>query len=203
MNPTALLALFCACVTAGILPGLPIAVSPAAAETAHMKHPNASAHDFVFKTAEGEQLALKDFAGKLVLVVNTATECGFSGQLGGLQTLAERYKGQGLVVIGVPSNDFGGQEPRADSEIAGYCESTYGASFPITAKTPVKGSLAHPFYKWAAAELDVTARPLWNFHKYLIGPDGRIVAWFATPTPPLSSEVTSEIERRLKTLSLN
>lgn len=185
---------------AGASAGISVPALPAAAETAHMKHPDASAHDFVFKSDEGENLPLSDFSGRLVLVVNTATECGFSGQIGGLQTLSERYKDRGLVVLGVPSNDFGGQEPRTDGEIAGYCEATYGASFPMTAKTSVKGEAAHPFYKWAAAELDVTARPLWNFHKYLIGPDGRIVAWFATPTPPLSPDVTSEIERQLKQL---
>ncbi|WP_298962222.1 glutathione peroxidase [uncultured Roseibium sp.] len=156
-----------------------------------------SAHDFTFEMAFGEPLSLKEFAGKTVLIVNTATECGFSGQLSGLQELHERYEGQGLVVLGVPSNDFGGQEPRTNDEIATHCEAEYGATFTMTAKTAVKGEHAHPFYQWAAKELGVTARPYWNFHKYLIDSNGKLVAWFATPTAPTSGKLTSEIERLL------
>ncbi|TYC49515.1 glutathione peroxidase [Rhodobacterales bacterium] len=187
-------------ILAALMICLPAAVSTTAAETAHPVPSSTTAHDFSFKMPEGEPLRLSDYAGKLVLLVNTATACGFSGQLGALQTLADSYGDRGLVVIGVPSNDFGGQEPRKDSDIAGYCEAAYGATFPMTAKTHVKGDDAHPFYVWAADALDVTARPLWNFHKYLIGPDGKLVAWFATPTPPMSDDVTSEIERRLQDL---
>lgn len=156
-----------------------------------------TAHDFSFEMPYGEPLDLKDLSGKVVLVVNTATECGFSDQLAGLQQLHETYAPRGLVVLGVPSNDFGGQEPRKDGDIAKFCEATYGTEFTLTAKTPVKGKAAHPFYRWAADELGFAARPYWNFHKYLIGPDGRIVAWFATPTRPVSPKVTAEIERQL------
>lgn len=155
------------------------------------------AHDFTFEMAFGDPLSMKEFAGKAVLVVNTATECGFSGQLSGLQELHERYEGQGLVVLGVPSNDFGGQEPRSDDEIAKHCKAEYGATFTMTAKTVVKGEHAHPFYQWAAQELGVTARPYWNFHKYLIDPNGQLIAWFATPTSPTSRKLISEIERVL------
>ncbi|MHA7775009.1 glutathione peroxidase [Roseibium sp. M-1] len=158
---------------------------------------NVTAHSFTFDMPYGEPLALNDFAGKAVLLVNTATECGFSGQLSGLQRLHETYGGKGLVVIGVPSNDFGGQEPRADGEIAKFCESKYGAEFLMTSKTTVKGQTAHPFYKWAIETLGPTARPYWNFHKYLIGPDGHIKAWFPTPVPPMSPEMTSGIEAQL------
>jgi len=183
-----------------VLTGALAAALPAAGEPARTKHKGASAHVFSFPMPEGEPLALKDLAGKLVLIVNTATECGFSGQIGGLQTLYETYHDRGLLVLGVPSNDFGGQEPREDGDIASFCEATYGAKFPLTAKAHVKGEAAHPFYKWAVAELGRTARPHWNFHKYLIGPDGTLLAWFPTPTPPLSSNVTSEIERALAKL---
>jgi len=156
-----------------------------------------TAYDFTFDMPYGAPLALKDFAGKAVLVVNTATECGFSGQLAGLQQLHESYGEKGLVVIGVPSNDFDGQEPRADGEIARYCEAKYGAEFLLTAKTSVRGKEAHPFYRWAAETLGPAARPNWNFHKYLIGPEGRIAAWFPTPVPPNAPAVTGEIEALL------
>lgn len=173
-----------------ILALLPV---PATAEDGR----DVSAHDFTFDMPYGAPLALKDFAGKAVLVVNTATECGFSGQLAGLQQLHETYGAKGLVVLGVPSNDFGGQEPRADGEIAKFCEAKYGAEFPLTAKTSVRGKKAHPFYLWAAETLGPAARPNWNFHKYLIGPDGRLAAWFPTPVPPTAPAVTGEIETLL------
>lgn len=160
----------------------------------------ATAHDFSFEMPHGDALSLRDFQGKAVLIVNTATECGFSGQLSGLQQLHETYADRGLVVLGVPSNDFGGQEPRADGDIAKFCEAKYGAAFPLTAKTSVKGKDAHPFYQWVADTMGVAARPYWNFHKYLIGPDGRIVAWFSTPTSPTSRKVTAEIEQILDAL---
>lgn len=175
-----------------MLPG-PLGAPVPAAEPG----PTASAHDFTFEMPHGAPLALKAHKGKAVMIVNTATECGFSGQLAGLQQLHETYAGRGLVVLGVPSNDFGGQEPRADGEIAAFCEAKYGAAFPLTAKTSVKGADAHPFYQWAADTLGTAARPYWNFHKYLIGPDGRIVAWFATPTSPTSPKVIAEIEKVL------
>jgi len=159
--------------------------------------PPATAHDFSFDMPFGAPLALRDFAGKPVLVVNTATECGFSAQFAGLQQLHQTYGAKGLVVLGVPSNDFGGQEPRADGEIAKYCEAKYGAEFPLTAKTSVRGKEAHPFYLWAAETLGPAARPNWNFHKYLIGPDGRLAAWFPTPVPPTAPAVTGKIETLL------
>lgn len=156
-----------------------------------------SALQFSFDMPDGSQLPLEQFAGKTVLVVNTATKCGFSKQLAGLQELHERYSDNGLVVIAVPSNDFGNQEPLKDGEIAGFCEAKYGAKYLMTAKTSVKGKLAHPFYAWAAETLGSAARPYWNFHKYLIGPDGSIVAWFSTPTKPTSSKIVRAIEAQL------
>jgi glutathione peroxidase len=172
-------------------------VTPAAAED----KAGVTAHAFTFAMPFGDPLSLKDFTGKAVLIVNTATECGFSGQLAGLQQLYETYGEKGLVVLGVPSNDFGGQEPRADGEIAQYCEAKYGAEFPLTAKTSVRGKTAHPFYEWAGTTLGAAARPNWNFHKYLIGPDGHITAWFPTPVPPTAQAVTAEIETLLEKIS--
>lgn len=180
---------------------LGFAVPMGAAQAGSAPDATASAHDFSFEMPHGSPLALSDYEGKAVLIVNTATECGFSGQLKGLQELQEIYGDKGLVVLGVPSNDFGGQEPREDDEIASFCEARYGATFPMTAKTTVKGKEAHPFYQWASETLGATARPYWNFHKYLIGPDGSIVAWFATPTSPTSKKITTEIETVLAGLT--
>lgn len=159
-----------------------------------------NAHAFSFETQGGATLPLADYRGKLVLVVNTATECGFASQIGDLQTLWDRFGDQGLVVLGVPSNDFGGQEPRSNDEIRGYCEARYGAHFPMTAKTHVKGKDAHPFYRWTSGKLGLAARPYWNFHKYLIGPEGNILAWFSTPIRPNSKRVVTTIENHLADL---
>lgn len=158
---------------------------------------SATAYKFRFELTDGTSLPLSNFRGKTILIVNTATACGFSNQFSGLQDLHERFKDRGLVVLGIPSNDFGGQEPRKNGEIAGYCQAKYGANFLLTAKTSVKGKSAHPFYKWAVAELGILARPYWNFHKYLIGPSGTLEAWFSSPTKPTSDRVISRIESLL------
>lgn len=156
-----------------------------------------SAHDFSFTTIEGEPMPLKAYAGKAVLVVNTASLCGFTPQYRGLQALWERYQDQGLVVLGVPSNDFGRQEPGSSAEIKDFCETNYFITFPLAEKEVVKGDGAHPFYRWARQELGMLAAPQWNFHKYLIAPDGRLVDWFATTTEPLDPKVTKAIEAHL------
>lgn len=162
-----------------------------------------NAHAFSFEAQDGSELSLSAYRGKLVLVVNTATECGFAGQIGDLQSLWDRFGDQGLVVLGVPSNDFGGQEPRSNDEIKGYCEARYGARFPMAAKTHVKGKDAHPFYRYTTRKLGLAARPYWNFHKYLIGPEGNILAWFSTPTRPNSKKVVSVIENHLADLPIS
>ena len=138
-----------------------------------------SAHDFMFKTIEGESLPLSEFSGKAILIVNTASFCGFTSQYTALQDLWQRYRGKGLVVLGVPSDDFGSQEPGTETEIKTFCEVNFNINFPLTEKTQVKGPVAHPFYKWAAAELGLVAKPRWNFHKYLVTPDGRLANWFS------------------------
>lgn len=157
----------------------------------------ASAHDFAFRAIEGGDMPLAGYKGKAVLVVNTASQCGFTKQYANLQELWRRYRERGLVVLGVPSNDFGGQEPGSEAEIKKFCAVNFDVDFPLAAKEPVKGEGAHPFYKWAAGELGVIAVPRWNFHKYLIAPDGKLVDWFSSPTDPLSSRVTSAVEALL------
>lgn len=153
-----------------------------------------SAHDFSFTAIDGGALPLSQFAGKAVLVVNTASQCGFTPQYEQLQAVWQKYRDRGLVVLGVPSNDFGGQEPGTEAQIKDFCETTFNVDFPLTAKEKVSGGDAHPFYRWARAEKGALAAPKWNFHKYLIAPDGRLVEWFSTVTRPDSDKVTAAIE---------
>jgi glutathione peroxidase len=154
----------------------------------------ASAHDFRFTAIDGADLPLATFKGKAVLVVNTASQCGFTPQYEGLQALWRAYRDRGLVVLGVPSNDFGGQEPGANADIKKFCEVNFNVDFPLTEKQKVTGADAHPFYKWAAETLGPGAQPRWNFHKYLVAPDGRLVEAFATRVEPLSPAVKLAIE---------
>lgn len=166
-------------------------VGPAKAAT------GATAHDFGFTSIEGEPLPMSSFAGKVVLVVNTASRCGFTPQYEGLQALWSRYREQGLVVLGVPSGDFGGQELATADEIKEFCEVNFAVDFPLTEKTVVSGGDAHPFYAWAGEELGRLAKPRWNFHKYLVARDGRLVDWFSTATGPSSDRVKTAIEAAL------
>ena len=157
-----------------------------------------TAHDYSFTAIDGRPLELKDFAGKAVLVVNVASYCGFTPQYTDLQDLHEAYGSKGLVVLGVPSNDFGAQEPRGEAEIAKFCDSVYGVTFPLTAKQTVIGPDAHPLYKWIAAQAGEGAAPKWNFHKYLIGKDGSLVGAWPSRVRPGSSEIVEAIEGALR-----
>lgn len=154
-----------------------------------------TAYAFSFPSLNGGMINLADYAGKPVLVVNTASFCGFTNQFGALAKLYEKYREKGLVVIGVPSNDFGAQEPGGPKEIAATA-SEYKVTFPMTEKTVVKGANAHRFYKWAASERPGET-PSWNFHKYLIGRDGTLAAAFSTQTKPDDARVIAAIEREL------
>jgi glutathione peroxidase len=167
---------------------------PAAAQTPGMSR--LTAYAFAFKALDGGDIRLADFAGKPILVVNTASQCGFTPQYAGLQQLWTRYHDRGLMMIAVPSNDFGGQEPGGAADIRETASHTYGVTFPIAEKAAVKGANPNPFYKWAASErpLDV---PRWNFHKYLIGRDGRIAAAFPSEVEPTDSRVIMAIEKEL------
>ena len=153
-----------------------------------------TAYAFSFARLDGGEIRLADFAGKPILVVNTASLCGYTPQYAGLQELWQRFHDRGLMVVGVPSNDFGGQEPGTASDITETANHQYGVTFPLAAKAVVKGPAAHPFYKWAAAERRLET-PHWNFHKYLIGRDGRIAAVFSTQTEPTDPKVIAAITR--------
>jgi glutathione peroxidase len=157
----------------------------------------ASAHDFNFTTIDGKPLPMKSFAGKPVLVVNVASFCGLTPQYSDLQKLHETYGPKGLVVLGVPSNDFGAQEPKTEPEIAKFCETSYGVTFPLTSKQKVIGPGAHALYQWIAKEAGEAATPKWNFHKYLIGKKGELVETFGSRVSPGAPEVKKSIESAL------
>jgi glutathione peroxidase len=172
-------------------------VSTAAAVSAAEAQQDGSAYDFSFTSIDGRPLPLSEFKGKAVLVVNTASFCGFTQQYKGLQALYEKYEAKGFVVVGVPSNDFGAQEPGSATEIKEFCEGAFGITFPLTEKVPVTGASAHPFYQWAAATLGPKSAPGWNFHKYLVGRDGRIVKSFYSGAAPDGKDIIAAVEEEL------
>lgn len=153
-----------------------------------------SAHDHHFDAIDGGAIALADYAGQAVLVVNTASECGYTPQYADMQALWARYRDKGLVVLGVPSNDFGAQEPGGEADIQAFCAANYGVDFPMTAKQTVVGGDAHPFYRWIVDEIGEGAAPKWNFHKYLVGPDGEFAGVWPSDVGPLDDEITSTID---------
>lgn len=155
------------------------------------------AFDFTFDGIDGKPLALSAYEGKALLVVNTASFCGFTKQYEGLQKLWQDYEAKGLVVVGVPSNDFGEQEPKSDGEIKEFCKGAFGVTFPLAAKTVVKGERAHPFYAWAREAMGGKSTPGWNFHKYLVGRDGRLVAAFPSQVTPDHADLVGAVEREL------
>lgn len=157
----------------------------------------ANAYSFEFDAIDGGKLPLSAWAGHPVLVVNTASFCGYTPQYRDLEALWQRYRERGLVVLGVPSNDFGQQEPGSAAEIKTFCETNYAIDFPLTRKYPVLGGSAHPFYRWIAATLGEGGAPRWNFHKYLIGSDGELAGAWPSSVRPGDSAITAEIEKLL------
>ncbi len=155
------------------------------------------AFQFEFTAINGKPMPLDQYRGKVLLVVNTASHCGYTPQYEGLQALWEKYRDRGLVVIGVPSNDFGEQEPDDEAKIAGFCKGQFGVTFPLTQKYSVTGDDAHPFYRWAEGIETAGGAPGWNFHKYLISRDGQLSASFPTTTTPTASVVIEKIEAEL------
>ena len=156
-----------------------------------------NAYDYEFTAIDGAPLPMTTFRDKVVLVVNVASKCGLTPQYDGLEKLYSDYKDKGLVVLGVPSNQFMGQEPGTNEEIAEFCRATFGVDFPMAAKTDVKGDDAHPFYKWALAEVGEPAEPVWNFHKLLVGRDGSLINVFGPRTDPQDPEIKAAIEEAL------
>ncbi|WP_024338069.1 glutathione peroxidase [Bradyrhizobium japonicum] len=155
-----------------------------------------SAYAFSFPALSGDDIRLAAFTGKPLLVVNTASLCGYTPQYAGLQELWDEFRDRGLTVIGVPSNDFGGQEPGGSNEITQKAHHQYGVTFPVTAKAVVIGAQAHPFYRWAAAARPKDA-PRWNFHKYLIGRDGYIADVFPAAVEPPDTRIKTAIAKAL------
>lgn len=156
-----------------------------------------TAFDFTLTSLAGAPMPLRGYAGRPLLIVNTASRCGFTPQYAGLQALHMEYHGRGLTVVGVPSNDFGGQEPGTRQEIAGFCTRNYGVDFPMADKAVVKGPAAHPLFRWLGDQGGMLSRPRWNFYKYLVGADGRLAAWFASTTPPGAGRLRRAVEGAL------
>jgi len=150
--------------------------------------------DFDIENIDGEDIKLSKYKGKTILLVNVASKCGFTKQYSGLQELYDKYKDKGFVIIGVPSNQFGGQEPGTNEEINNFCEVNFNISFPLTSKVNVKGNNAHPIYLWAKANHGNTAIPKWNFHKILINKSGKVQDTFNSFIEPMSKKIIKEIE---------
>tara|TARA_B110000971_G_C19875222_1_gene438124 strand:+ start:197 stop:742 length:546 start_codon:yes stop_codon:yes gene_type:complete len=155
------------------------------------------ATDFSFKSVDNKVINLAKYQGKVIVVVNVASRCGFTNQYKGLQALWTEYKDKGLVVIGVPSNNFR-QEPGSNRDIKDFCETTFGIKFPITEKLSVVGKDAHPFFIWAKDNYGSSAIPKWNFHKIIIGKNGKVVDTFASITKPSSKKFTLAIKKEIK-----
>ena len=163
------------------------------------KSSDISAYDFSFTNlTNSNQIHLKDFEGSVILIVNTASNCGLTSQFEGLEKLYKHYKEKGFVIIGVPSNDFGKQEPGSNQEIQNFCQINYGVTFPMTSKQLVSGNNAHPFYLWAKKTLGFGTAPKWNFHKYLINRKGELIEYFNSTTSPDSDNIKQTIERALE-----
>jgi glutathione peroxidase len=153
-----------------------------------------SIHSISARTLDGKERSLGDYTGKVVLIVNTASECGFTPQYEGLEALSKKYAGKDLVVLGFPSNDFGGQEPGTSEEIATFCQKNYGVSFPMFEKAKVVGAQASPLFKLLG---EAKGEPKWNFHKYLVAKDGTVLAAFPSAVKPDDRDLVGAIETAL------
>ena len=152
--------------------------------------------DFKINSISGKLIDLKDYQDKVILVVNTASYCGFTKQYSDLQSLWDRYKSDGLIVLGVPSNSFN-QEKKEDADVKEFCEVNFNINFPMTSITEVKGDNSHELFKWAEKNYGKSAIPKWNFHKILINKDGKIADTYNSFTNPMSKKITSKIESLL------
>ncbi|HAL92315.1 MAG TPA: glutathione peroxidase [Verrucomicrobia bacterium] len=170
--------------------------------TAQTEEPMKSVYDFTMKDIDGKDVSLADFKGKVLLVVNVASKCGFTGQYAGLEKLYQTYKDRGLVVLGFPANNFMGQEPGTEAEIKSFCTLTYGVTFPMFAKISVKGKTIHPLYAFLtdkALHPESGGAISWNFNKFLVGRDGAILAHYGSRTAPEDPELVAAVEQALKT----
>ncbi len=155
------------------------------------------AYEFYFNDLDGSLLRLSDYKNKVIVIVNVASKCGFTNQYEDMQKTWELYQNKGLIMIGVPSNDFGSQEPGNSQEIKNFCEAKFGISFPMTEKITVKGDNAHPFYMWAKKNHGKSAVPKWNFHKIIIDKNGEVAETFSSITNPSSKKFINAIEKLL------
>ena len=153
------------------------------------------AYDFKFNDLDGRALHLSEYTGKIIIVVNVASQCGFTNQYEDMQKVWEKYQTKGIVMLGVPSNDFGRQEPGSHKDIKNFCEAKFGISFPMTEKVSVKGSNAHPFYIWARENHGKSAIPKWNFHKIIIGKNGKVTETFSSIINPSSKKFIKTLEK--------
>ena len=153
--------------------------------------------DFKINTINGDELNLSAYKGKTVLIVNVASNCGFTKQYDDLQNLYDTYSEKGLVILGIPSNQFGGQEPGSEDEIKDFCKTNFNITFPMTSKYDVKGENAHPIFLWAKKSFGNSTVPKWNFHKILVNKNGKIVDTFASFTNPTSKKIIKKIEEIL------
>ncbi|MBU2607360.1 MAG: glutathione peroxidase [Alphaproteobacteria bacterium] len=154
-------------------------------------------HATEFTTIDGQPLDLAQLGAKAVLVVNTASKCGYTPQYAGLEELYETFRDQGFVIVGVPSNDFGGQEPGTEAEVKTFCQINYGVTFPLTKKYAVTGAEEHPFFLNAVATLGAAAQPKWNFHKVLTNGAGTPIKAYPSATKPADAELVADIEAAL------
>ena len=154
---------------------------------------NGTAYDYEFNSIDGDLIKLSEYKGKVIVVVNVASRCGYTPQYEDLQTLWSEYKSKDLVVLGVPTNNFR-QEPGSNKEIKNFCETNFGITFPMTEKISVIGNNSHPFYKWARKDYGIGAIPKWNFHKIIIGKDGKVAETFSSITKPSSKKFIKVIE---------
>lgn len=159
-----------------------------------------SVHDFTVKSIKGEDVELATYKDKVLLIVNVASECGATGQYANLVALQEAYKDKGLIILGFPTNDFGGQEPGSNEEIAKFCSSTYGVDFPMFSKVPVSGDGKVPLFKYLASATnpDMEGDIGWNFEKFLVGKDGKLLRRFSTNVEPDAEEIISAIDEAVQ-----
>ena len=156
------------------------------------------AYDFKFNDLDGSELNLNEFKDKVIIVINVASQCGFTKQYDDMQKVWDKYQDKGVIMLGIPSNDFGKQEPGSNEEIKNFCEAKFGITFPMTEKVSVKGENAHPFYIWARENHGKSAIPKWNFHKIIIDKEGKVAKTFSSMTNPSSEKFVKALEILIK-----
>ena len=156
---------------------------------------NANAYNYSFTSIDGKIINLSEFYGKPILIINTASLCGFTNQYNDIELLYNNYKKDDLIVIGIPSNDFGSQELSSNIEVKEFCTTNFNISFLLTEITKIKGQNGHPFFKWIKQEAGFLAFPKWNFYKYLINNKGELVSWYTSTTNPKSDKIEKELQK--------